>query len=215
MKMYEPGAVLDELDVAGRARRRTRRARRASSSSVPDAQHVVVVRRTSGCGPSTACASSSTSSASWRAGTARRSASTSATSPSIENTVSLTTIARPAPRACQQRVELRRGRVADRPRPRRALRRQPSMIDAWFSSSEQTSTSGPPNVVSTPRFAAKPVGKSAARVGALPAPRARLRARECTGREPTIEPGRARAGAPAVERGVRGRDHAGCVVRPR
>ena len=56
-------------------------------------------------------------------------------------------------------------------------RRQPSMIDAWLSSSEQTSTPAVPNVVSTPRFAAKPVGKSAAAFGAASSRRARARAR--------------------------------------
>ena len=36
------------------------------------------------------------------------------------------------------------------------------MIDAWFSASEKTSTSGPPSVVTTARLAMYPVENSAA-----------------------------------------------------
>ena len=42
------------------------------------------------------------------------------------------------------------------------------MSDAWLSSSEHTSMSGPAKVVSTPRLAANPVVKSTAALGALP-----------------------------------------------
>ena len=79
------------------------------------------------------------------------------------------------------------------------------MIDAWLSSSEQTSVPGPPNVVSTPRFAAKPVGNSTAASACFQAASSRSSS-EWTGRRADDEAGRAGAGAPAVERGVRGRD---------
>ena len=99
-----PGAVLDELDVARAGRRRTRRARRASSTACRRAARRRR-RDASTVGPSTACASSSTSSAPCRAHSST-SASTSATSPSIENTVSVTTSARRGAAVAQQRVEV-------------------------------------------------------------------------------------------------------------
>ena len=40
--------------------------------------------------------------------------------------------------------------------------RQPSMMLAWFSSSDSTRTPGPPSTVRTPRLAANPVGKQTA-----------------------------------------------------
>ena len=82
------------------------------------------------------------------------------------------------------------------------------MIDAWLSSSEHTSTPSPPNVVSTPRFAAKPVGKSAARGVAFHSRELALELGVDRARADD-EARRARAGAPAVERVVRGRDHGG------
>ena len=80
------------------------------------------------------------------------------------------------------------------------------MIDAWFSSSEHTSVPGPPNVVSTPRFAANPVGKSTAASVCFQSASARSSS-EWTGREPTIRRAAPEPVAPAVDRGVRGRDH--------
>ena len=41
-------------------------------------------------------------------------------------------------------------------------RRQPSMIDAWLSSSEHTSVPRPPNAARVPMFAANPVGNTTA-----------------------------------------------------
>ena len=128
-----------------------------------DAQHVGVGGRTSTRGPEHRVRLVEHEQRALAARTASTSASTSAASPSIENTVSLTTSARRRAAVAEQRARDGRGRGGGRPRRRRGASRQPSMIDAWFSSSEQTSTPGPPNVVSTPRFAAKPVGKSAAR----------------------------------------------------
>ena len=80
------------------------------------------------------------------------------------------------------------------------------MIDAWFSSSEQTSVPGPPNVVSTPRFAANPVGKSTAASVCF---HVRQRVLELGVHRAGAddEPRGARARAPAVERRVGGRDH--------
>ena len=137
----------------------------------------------SGSGPRTACASSSTSNAPRRAHSAAR-ASTSATSPSIENTESVTTTERSAGTVVSRCSTWSRSRwwyTSTRAR----LRRHPSMIDAWFSSSEHMSTPGAPNVVRTPRFVANPVGKSTAR--SVPFQSASAVSRSaCTGREPTI-----------------------------
>ena len=46
--------------------------------------------------------------------------------------------------------------------------RHPSMMLAWFNSSESTRTPGPPSVQSTPRLAANPVGKQTGRLGPFP-----------------------------------------------
>ena len=68
------------------------------------------------------------------------------------------------------------------------------MIDAWLSSSLQTSTPGPPNVVSTPRLVAKPAVREVRVRGLMgavelaPPPDVRLWGR--------------RVSAAAVERGV-------------
>ena len=59
------------------------------------------------------------------------------------------------------------------------------MIDAWFSSSENTVTPAVPNVVSTPRFAAKPVGNRALRSVPFHAASSRSSS-EWIGRDPTI-----------------------------
>ena len=72
------------------------------------------------------------------------------------------------------------------------------MIDAWFSSSEQTSVPGPPNVVSTPRLAANPVGKRTAASACFHAASSRSSS-ECTGRDPTI---RRAAPAPVPQRSI-------------
>ena len=69
---------------------------------------------------------------------------------------------------------------------RRGLSRQPSTIEAWFSSSEQTRVPGPPSVVRTPRFAAKPVGKSTAALGLLPRRQLDLERRGARAASPTI-----------------------------
>ena len=71
------------------------------------------------------------------------------------------------------------------------------MIDAWLSSSEQTSAPGPPNVVSTPRFAAKPVGKSDRALRRRFQSASSRSSSECTGREPTM---RRAAPEPAPQR---------------
>ena len=62
----------------------------------------------------------------------------------------------------QQLVDVGARRDGGRPRGALRARRRPSMSDAWFSSSEHTSVSGPANVVSTPRLAANPVVNSTA-----------------------------------------------------
>ena len=102
--------------------------------------------------------------------------------------------------------------AGDLTRPRD--RRQPSMIDAWLSSSLTTSTPAVANVVSTPRFAANPVGKrSAASVSFQAA--SSLSSSRWTGREPTINraepepvPQRSSASAAALTT-------AGCCDSPR
>ena len=142
------------------------------------------------------------------------SASTSAASPSIENTVSLTTSARRPPcdraGACAEVIEVA---VAVHRRVGGASR-QPSMIDAWLSSSEQTSTPAVPNVVSTPRFAANPVGKSAAR--SVPFHAASSRSSSLwIGRDPTM---RRAEPAPLPQRSsasCAAAITAGCEVSPR
>ena len=131
-----PGAVHDELGAARPGRRRTRRATRASSTGCRRAARRRPAR--SGSGPSTAWASSSTRSAPCRAH-------------SVGQRVDGRRRRRPSRRRCRSRraragrpprsrssasrcVEVARGGTRRR---RRAARRQPSMIDAWFSSSEQ------------------------------------------------------------------------------
>ena len=88
------------------------------------------------------------------------------------------------------------------------------MIDAWLSSSEHTSTPAVPNVVSTPRLAANPVGKSALR--SLPFHAASSRSSSLwIGREPTMS--RAEP-APLPQRSSASCAAAitfGCAVRPR
>ena len=94
------------------------------------------------------------------------------------------------------------------------LSRQPSMIEAWFSSSESTVTPGPPTTDSTPRLAAKPVANSAARSWPFQSANSSSSSR-WTGRPPTMRraeplpaPDRSRAAwAAAIT--------AGCWVRPR
>ena len=89
------------------------------------------------------------------------------------------------------------------------------MIDAWLSSSEQTSVPGPPNVVSTPRFAAKPVGKSTAASVCFQSASARSSS-ECTGRRADDEAGRARRRCPSGRcAACAAAMTAGCWVRPR
>ena len=163
-------------------------------------------------GPSTAWASSSTSRASWRAASRQR-PSRSARSPSIENTVSETTSARRASR--RDNSQSRWSRSAWRYTSSAACEsRQPSMIDAWLSSSEHTSTSRAPKVVSTPRLAANPVGNSTAR--SVPFHSASARSSSpCTGREPTMsradpEPAPQRSSASCAAATT-----AGCCVKPR
>src|SRR5207248_2021155 len=63
--------------------------------------------------------------------------------------------------------------------------RHPSMIDAWFSSSESTSVPGPAKVVRTPRLVAKPVGNRTA--ASVPFQSAITRSSSvCPGRDPTM-----------------------------
>ena len=111
-------------------------------------------------GPSTACASSRTSSAPWCAQSSASSA-TGATSPSIENTASLATRHR-CP-ACSARRCARSSRSTWRYTSTRArLRRAPSMMEAWFNSSLNTTVRSRPAAATSapiaPRFAANPLG---------------------------------------------------------
>ncbi len=96
----------------------------------------------------------------------------------------------------------------------RGARRQPSMIDAWFSSSLHTSTPGPANVVMTPRFVANPVGNSAA--AGIDFHSASSRSRSAwTGRAPTM---RRADPAPAPQRSsasCAAAMTAGCALSPR
>ena len=88
------------------------------------------------------------------------------------------------------------------------------MIDAWFSSSESTRTSGPPSTLSAPRLAAKPVGKQTA--ASVPFHSARASSNSvCTGREPVTN---REAPAPVPQRRVAATaaaTTAGCELRPR
>ena len=88
------------------------------------------------------------------------------------------------------------------------------MSDAWLSSSEHTSVSGPAKVVSTPRLAAKPVVNSTA--ASVPFHSASSASSSwCTGREPTMS--RA-APAPVPQRSMAScaaATTAGWWVRPR
>ena len=144
-------------------------------------------------------------------GTGRRARSTGAASPSMENTESVTTIVG----ALRGRRRSARSRAAPRGAPCRSggrrescerESRQPSMMEAWFSSSESTRTPGPPSTLSTPRLAAKPVGKQTA--ASVPFQSASACSSSVwTGRDPVTSREAPGAGAPAVERRVRGRHH--------
>ena len=149
-------------------------------------------------GPSTACASSSTSSAPWCAHTSA-SSSTGATSPSIENTVSVTTMARGAVAgraAARRRGRRRRG---GRPRAARPASRRPSMIDAWLSSSEHDEHVGAGEGARARR------GWRRTRWGTARRRRSRFQSASsassssCTGREPTM---RRAAPAPVPQRSM-------------
>ena len=184
--------------------------------SAPSVLERVPTRRTStpsrsGSGPSTACASSSTSRAACRAHTSA-SCSIGATSPSIENTVSVTTTARP------DRSASNFSRCSTSPWRYTATSaresRQPSTIDAWFSSSEHTRVPAPPKVVSTPRLVANPVGNSTARAAPFHAASS-ASSSAWIGREPTMS--RA-APDPAPQRSIASwaaAITAGCWVSPR
>ena len=87
------------------------------------------------------------------------------------------------------------------------------MIDAWFSSSEHTRTSCPPNVVSTPRLAANPVVNSTTRSLSFHSAERGLQLRVDRARADD-EPRRTRAGSPAVERIARGGDYRRVVREP-
>ena len=114
---------------------------------------------------------------------------------------------------CQQGREVRRIAVAVDGARGTASSRQPSMIEAWFSSSERTRTSGPPSTLSAPRLAAKPVGKqTAASVPFQSASAASSVA--CTGREPVTSRERP---APAPHRSsaaCAAAMTAGCALKP-
>ena len=75
------------------------------------------------------------------------------------------------------------------------------MIDAWFSSSERIRVPGPPSALSTPRLAAKPVGKQTA--ASVPFHAASACSSSVVHRTRSgDEPGATGPGAPPVERGV-------------
>ncbi len=84
------------------------------------------------------------------------------------------------------------------------------MSDAWLSSSEQTRVSGPANVVSTPRLAAKPVVNSTAASVCFQSASSRLELVVHRARAHD-EPRRAGPGAPTVDGVVRGGDDRGVV----
>ena len=81
------------------------------------------------------------------------------------------------------------------------------MIDAWLSSSEHTSTPGPPNVGEHAEVRGEAGGEERGGARSPSTPRARASSSACTGRDPTMRRAAPGAGAPAVERVVRGRDH--------
>src|SRR5437762_1383203 len=95
-------------------------------------------------------------------------------------------------------------KTATRARPRR----QPSMIDAWLSSSLTTVTPGVAKVASTPRLAAKPDGKTTARSVRFQSARA-ASSSWCTGREPTMR----RAAPEPAPHGDRAHPPAGTQAR--
>ena len=105
----------------------------------------------------------------------------STASPSIENTVSDTMIGRTDDRASAA-SSLPRSPWGYTVTPERESR-QPSMIDAWFSSSEKTRAPSVANTDSTERLAAKPVGNTTASSHRFHAASSDSRA-TCTGRVP-------------------------------
>jgi hypothetical protein len=102
-------------------------------------------------GPSTAWASSSTRAAPWRAHSSAR-ASTSAASPSMENTESATTtVGRSSPARAAARASWSAwGTTVSSPR----ASRHPSTIEAWLRASLRMRVPGPARAVSTPTLAA-------------------------------------------------------------
>ena len=132
--------------------------------------------------------------------TSPRASSSGATSPSIENTVSVTTIAGPS---CARSSASTWSTSPWRAISTRAAR-QPAAVDdrgVVELVADDEHARPWPNVVSTPRLAAKPVGNSSAASASLPRRPARPRARGGSGRPPTIR----RADPGARCRTVRGR----------
>ena len=106
-----------------------------------------------------------------------------------------------------------RGRRGGRPRPRPAARRQPSMIDAWLSSSEHDEhVRARRTSASTPRLAAKPVGNSSARARCPSSRRARPRARRARAASRRSGGPRPRRRPSGRARRARPRRTAGCCV---
>ena len=153
----------------------------------------------------TACESSTITIAPWRSASSQISSSL-ATKPSIEKTPSVAISVRRAPAACSRHAASSSMSLLAYRRRLALHRRMPSMIEAWLSASEMTTSCSDSSVSNRPPFASKhELNRIVSSV-----PRNSLRRRSsclwiCLGA--ADEAHRRHAVAPAVERLMGGLDH--------
>ena len=215
VKMYERARLTSKRRERRRRRRRTRRASPASSTACRPAPRRRRRRRRSRLGSEHGVGLVEHEQRRRGAPRGGRAPSRSARSPSIEKTVSVTTSARRPLAVARAASRGDRGRRGGRPRPSRATSRQPSMIDAWLSSSEHTSTSRPAEVGEHAEVGGEAGGEQDRALGRPSTPPAPRSSSPCTGREPTM---RRAEPDPAPQRSrarVRGGDHRGVLRQAR